>query len=125
MDQTTITTIVAVVAIAIAAYAAYQTHKAGKVINAEFLTSTLQESTTTATELTEVALTAAQAAEQLYRTRKIQKSARLDHAFNYVKKWFPDLDQARIITAIEAGVFVVNSVVESLPESIKTKGIGG
>lgn len=113
MDANVLTIIVSVVALIIAAVAIFQARRAGTPISGELLTATLQESTFKAQQLTDVALTAAQAAEQLYRTGKIAKGERLDRAFAYVKKWFPDLDQATIVTAIEAGVLVVNSIVDA------------
>lgn len=116
MSPVLIASIVSVVALIFAAVAIFQARKAGKPITGELLTTTLQEGTSKAKELTDVALTAAQAAEQLYRTGKIAKGERLNRAFDYVKKWFPDLDQATIVTAIEAGVLVVNSIVEAIPD---------
>lgn len=122
MDSSVVAIVVSALALILAGYVVLQQQKAGKPITAEFLTSTLEESTVMATELTEVALTAAQASEQLYRTGKLEKTQRLDHAFAYVKTWFPELDQARIMTAIEAGVFVVNSVMDGLPALKKAEG---
>lgn len=107
------TTIVAVVAVIIAIYALY---KARQPLTVENVTTTLTEATSTATELTEVALTAAQAAEQLYRTGKIAPSARLDTAFDYVRRFFPETDQEQIVMALEAAVLVVNTMVDALPD---------
>lgn len=115
MDTTTIATIVSAVAIIIAGYAIWKAHSAGTPISAELVQSTLATATTTAQELTEVAITAAQASEQLWRDGKIQKSDRLNRAFDYVRKWFPDMDQATIITALESAVLVVNSITAALP----------
>lgn len=114
------TIIVSVVAIVLAAFAMWQARKAGQPLTTELLQGTLATATTQAQELTDVALTAAQAAEQLWRTGKIAKGERLNTAFNYARKWFPDLDQATIVTAIEAGVLVVNSIVDALPKSDST-----
>lgn len=115
MTPEILTAIVSIVAIVIAIYAIYKASQAGTAISPEYITATLQASTSTATELTEVALTAAQAAEQLYRTGKIERGERLDTAFKYVEKFFPNLDQKTILTAIEAGVLVVNTLVEAIP----------
>lgn len=113
MDANVLTIIVSVVALMIAAYAIW---KAQKPVTLEGVTTALAVATPQAQELAEVALTAAQAAQQLYHTGKIAKSERLDFAFNYVKKWFPGIDQATIITAIEAGVLITNSIVDALPK---------
>lgn len=115
MEPVLLATIVSIIAILIAAYAVIKANQGGSPITQELISASLQSSQSTAQELTDVALTAVQASEQLWRTGKIERGDRLDKAFNYVKKWFPDLDQATIITAIEAAVLVVNTLVESLP----------
>lgn len=116
LDPVIVSAIVALVALAIAGYALYKASQAGTPITTELVSNTLNEAATQASELAEVALTGAQAAEQLYRTGKILRSERLSHAFAYVKQWFPDLDEERILVAIEAGVLIVNTLVEDLPK---------
>lgn len=108
-------TIVSVISILIASYAIYKAHKVGTIITPEFVTSSLQMAGVMATELTEVALTAVRASEQLWNTNVIDEDDRFDRAFDYVQRWFPDLDQETIVTAIEAAVLVVNTIVKSLP----------
>lgn len=117
MSPIVIATVVSIVAIVIALYAVIRAHEAGTAITPTLITNSLEDANATATELTEVALTAVQASEQLWRTGKIAKSERLDRAFAYVKKWYPQLDQATIITALESAVLVVNSIVASLPDA--------
>lgn len=117
MGVETIAIVVSLVAVVISAFAIWRATQFGTPITGQLIESTLATSTTMATELTEVALTAARAAQQLYESGKIQRDQRLDHAFNYVRQWFPDLDQARILTAIEAGVYTINTVVAGLPKT--------
>lgn len=116
MNTETLTIVTSVVAIVISVYAIWKATTFGTPITSELVQATLATSTTMATELTEVGLTAARAAQQLFETGKIARDERLNYAFTYVKQWFPDLDQARILTAIEAGVYVINTISESLPE---------
>lgn len=87
-------------------------------LTATNVTASLESVMPLATQLAEVALTGAQAAEQLYLTGKITKGERLDKAFDYVRTFFPDVDQNTIVTAIEAGVLVVNTIVESMPKKL-------
>lgn len=116
------TIVVSVVAIVLAAFAMWQARKAGTPITGELVQATLATSTTSASELTEVALTAVRASEQLWRSGKIERDERLDRAFAYTRWWFPDLNQARILTALESAVLIVNTVVDSMPDK-KTGGI--
>lgn len=115
MDATTLTIVVSLVAVFIAAYSLWRASQAGTAITPELMTATLQASQSTAQELTEVALVGVQSAEQLWRSGKIAKSERFDKAFTYIRRWFPDLDQATIVAALEASVLVVNTLVESIP----------
>lgn len=117
MSAETIAIIASIVALAIAVYAIYKAHQAGEPITGELLTSTVHESTVLASELMDAGLTAARAAQQLFESGKITRDERLDKAFGYVKKWFPDMDQERIIMAIEAGVQVVNQVSEMVTKN--------
>lgn len=119
MENSTMTIIVSVVAIVLAAVAMWQARKVGTPVTGELVQTVLQESTTMATELTEAALTGARAAEQLYRTGKIQRDARLTKALNYVRQFFPDMNDDTLITAIESAVLVVNSVVDAMPKPDK------
>lgn len=109
MSVETIAIIVSVVALVIAAWSIYKARQAGEPITGEFLTATVQESTVKASELTDAGITAARAAQQLFESGKITRDERMDKAFAYVRKWFPDVDQERILMAIEAGVQVVNT----------------
>lgn len=117
MNVETLAIIVSVVAIAISVYAIWKAAKFGTPITGELVQATLATSTTMAQELTEVSLTAVRASEQLWRSGKIERDARLDHAFTYVKQWFPDLNQTQILTAIESAVLIVNAVVDNMPKS--------
>jgi hypothetical protein len=114
MSAETLAIVVSILAVIIAAVAIW---KSGKPVTFSGITTTLDASVPLAQELATVALTATQAAEQLYRTGKITRDARLDHAFAYARKWFPDLDQAQILTALEAAVLVVNSIVGAMPHN--------
>lgn len=110
------TILVAFVAVMIAIYTLYKSREPLTVKN---VTTTLTEATSTATELTDVALTGVQAAEQLYRTGKIIRGERFSTAFNYVHHWFPHLDEDQLVMAIESAVLVVNTLVEALPDKAR------
>lgn len=116
IDAVVLSTVVALVALVIALYLLIQAQRAGKPVTAELVTETLNEATVTAKELADVALTAAGAAEQLWRSGKLERNERLDHAFAYVSQWFPSLDEDTIITALESAVLFINSTVAALPK---------
>lgn len=116
IDATVLATVIAVLALGIAGYALVKLQRAGTPLTGALVTATLQEANVQAAELAEVALTAAGAAEQLYRTGKIERGERLDHAFEYTKRWFPNLDEETIVTALESAVLTINSIVASLPK---------
>ena len=115
IDANVLAAVVSLAAIVIAVYVLVQAQRAGTPITGALVTTTLQEATVSAQELAEVALTAAGAAEQLFRSGKIERSERLDHAFEYVRDWYPNLDEETIITALESAVLTINSIVASLP----------
>lgn len=107
-----ISALVAVAAVGMTIYTVWTNRQP---ITVNTLTETLKESTTTAKELAEVALTGAQAAEQLYRSGKITKDERFRNAFDYVNHWFGDAyDMETVTAAIEAGVLIVNATVGGL-----------
>lgn len=106
-------TLVALLAIVIAAVALYQARQPLTVAN---VSGALQKGTETASELTEVALVAVRASEQLWRTGRIQRDQRLTKALNYTRQWFPDLNDETLLTALESAVLVVNTVVDSMPK---------
>jgi len=114
VNAVVLSTVVTMLALAIAAYAIF---KAGNPITAASIADALEDATVSAKELAEVALTAAGAAEQLWRSGKIERGERLDHAFDYVRTWYPDLDEDMIITALEAAVLFINSTVAVLPKT--------
>lgn len=116
IDAVVLSTIVALLAVALAIYTLIKVQRTGGAITAETVTGALNDATGQARELTDVALTAAGAAEQLWRTGKIERGERLTTAFAYVQKWFPSLDEDTIVTALEAAVLTINSVVASLPK---------
>lgn len=115
INAVALSTIVTVLALAIAAYAIFKMGKAGMHITSAAVTDALEDAYVYADELADVALTAAGAAEQLWRSGKIERSERLDNAFRFVRRWFPDLDEDLIVTALESAVLTVNSLVASLP----------
>ena len=111
--------LVAALAVLIAAFAFVKAHRAAPnglppLTPADVLAE-VRAAQPLAGELAEVALTATQAAEQLYRTGQIAKTERLDRAVAYVQAWFPQLDVRLILNAVEAAVLVVNSMVDCLP----------
>lgn len=116
MSAETIAIVVSIVAVAAAVYSIYKAHQAGTPITGELLTATVQESTVSASELTDAGLMAARAAQQLFESGKITRDERLDKAFGYIRKWFPGVDQERILMSIEAGVLMVNHLSEMVPK---------
>lgn len=116
IDAVVLSTVVALVALGIAIYAIVKAKGQGVAITPALVTTTLQEATVSAKELADVALTAAGAAEQLWRSGKLERNERLDHAFAYVSQWFPSLDEDTIITALESAVLFINSTVAALPK---------
>lgn len=115
IDAVVLSTVVALLAVALAIYTLVKVQRTGGAITAETVTGILNDATGQARELADVALTAAGAAEQLWRTGEIERSERFSTAFRYVQKWFPALDEETIVTALEAAVLTINSVVASLP----------
>lgn len=108
-----LTVVVSVLAVAFAAYAIFVSKSS---LSAASVVAALEEGVVDAQELADVALTAVSAAEQLWRGGHIQKDARLDNAFEYIRSWYPDVDQDAIIMALESAVLVVNGIVANLPE---------
>ena len=88
--------LVAALAVLIAAFAFVKAHRAAPnglpTLTPADVLAEVRAAQPLAGELAEVALTATQAAEQLYRTGQIAKTERLDRAVAYVQAWFPQLD---------------------------------
>lgn len=85
-------------------------------INWEEVPEQLAESKNEAEELSRVSLTAAQAAEQLWRSGKITKDERWAEAISYIRLWYPEADSEVIVKNLESAVLLVNTVVNSLPK---------
>lgn len=118
IDAATLGIIVSLVAVAIASYTLVRARQAGTPITGQLITSTLQDASTAAKELTEVALTGTRAAEQLYRTGRITRDDRLTHALHYVRQWFPEMEDDTLITAIESAVLLVNNIASAMPDKV-------
>lgn len=69
-----------------------------------------------AEELVTVSETAVRAAEQLYRSGKIDQDERYREAVSYVKKFYPDLNAEILAKNIESAVLLVNTLVSNLPK---------
>ena len=119
IDQNVISLIISVLTIIIAVYVVWQAKKVGTPITNTLLTTTLKNAGSTATDITEVALTAVKAAEQLYRTGRMERNARLSFAVSYLRKWFPSLSEDVLVISVEAAVLVVNGIVAMLPNDDK------
>lgn len=115
LDANVVNILGVLVAIALAGYALYRASQAGTPITSQLVTSTLADASTLAKELTEVALTGVRASEQLYRTGRIERDDRLTHALRYMRRWFPDLDDDTMVTAIESAVLLVNNISKAIP----------
>lgn len=116
MSAETLNVILIVVVILVASYALYQRHRAGEVIDASGIVSTLEASVPLAQELIAVATTGVQAAEQLKNTGKLpDNNAAFEYALNFVKKWIPaasGIDNEDIKVAIESAVLVANALTQ-------------
>lgn len=116
MSPETITTIVAIAAMLIAGYSMWKAHQAGTPISGQLLTTTLQESQTTATQIAEIVKAGVLAAEQLKSTGKLpDNNAAFDYALKFSQKMLPDLDAPTLTTFIESFVPLANQVYAALP----------
>lgn len=116
MDATTITVVVSLVAVVIAGYSIYKTHQKGEPITGELLQGELKVAVSQAQELVTVAETAVKNAEQLYRSGEITKDERYSEAVEYIRQWFPGLDEDVLKANLEAAVLVVNTLTRTLPQ---------
>lgn len=94
-----------VVALVIAAIAYY---RSGQPLTLSGVQESITSAQSLAAELSEVASTAVQAAEQLKQTGKITRNDEaLAHAMVHIKKWFPNLDAEVVYNAAEAAYFAL------------------
>lgn len=122
MTPEIIATLISIAALAIAGYAIYKARQAGAPITGQLLTSTLQQSQATATEIAAVVKAGVFAAEQLKRTGKLpDNNAAFNYAFQFAKKVMPDLDRATLTTFIESFVPLASQVVDALPSKPETQ----
>lgn len=105
------TIIVSLVAVVIAMFAIYRSHAAGTPITGSLLTTTLQESQATATEIATIVKAGVFAAEQLKSTGKLDgNNAAFQYALKFAQKMLPDLDAPTLTTFIESMVPLANQV---------------
>lgn len=116
MSAETLAILVSLIAIVVAGYAIYKSYQAGETITGNLVNTALVDATSTAKEIADVALVAVQAAEQLYNDGRITKDERFTRAVNYIRHWYPELDEDVLITNLEAAVMIVNTVVDAMPK---------
>lgn len=116
MDANTLTIVISLVAVVIAAYSVWRANRAGTPITGELLTTTLQQSQATATEIAAIVKAGVFAAEQLKSTGKIpDNNAAFNYAFTFAQKLLPDLERATLVTFIESFVPLANQAYGALP----------
>lgn len=105
-----------VVMILTLAFLGYTLWKDRQPVDLEELPAQLATARSEAEELAAVSKTAVMAAEQLWRSGKINRDDRWYEAVAYVKRFYPDIDAEILAKNLEAGVLLVNQAVAALPK---------
>ncbi len=114
ISSQTVTIAVSIIAIVVAAIGYW---KSGRPITLQGLTETVHSASTIATELYEVAMAGSQLAQEMKRTGKITSGSEAEKvAADYVKKFFPDVDEATILQVVNAAYFGVQAMGVEMPD---------